>query len=709
MLKSPIAQKSARIVMAALIVWGLFPFALTGFRQEAHAGSYNSVAGVAEGNVVTLDVSVGDVKNLWYDEANFLVTYEDGSTGTLLLKSAIANNDAHVEYNWSQISGSSVELLNVGDDSYSAKVTIPLSVFGGKAFTLTSGDTRITSAQLSANSGSSSGSSNDSNNNSSGGTSDSSHSSSSASSSDNGDSGIDIGTLTPSASGKITVDGENGDWANLDALPSSNSNVTEWKLARDTAGNVYVMFDGIASTEWDYQFEWYNFEITQAGQTSAIPVVWLADQTGATVQYKNNAHHNTAASYVVEAMIPAGYFADKNATIKFVDKQVAIDDIPVIDGNDTTPDTPKVYEGIVIDGSYQDWAPVTKYDAHDENGELEQVALVWDGDTVYIYLKETAGTLGAYHAGTHANGKYEIITDLDQRLVFDLNYDGTVSGIEGVSSKHVGDQWEIAIPASNLPHYLKTISFGLYQSDSIISDVVNLNGSGSGGSFTGIVYDGLYGDWDYYPHHIIEYATAGTQENVEDASGALYLEDSTLYGHVYTTMQQHLDNANGHEFTTGVTVRFNDNTSMNFYPRLTEVDDNGNVIWSPQLEGLPNGTYEFSIMSLDAWGSSPRIDDLNEHDIEFGKMFVTIADDKDQCEFYLDLEKVAEKLGVDESDFKVISAQFVNIGNEWITTAGTSTMPFVGIGLGVCTVACVLGWRKLHGKRDFLSSDETLS
>ena len=39
--------------------------------------------------------------------------------------------------------------------------------------------------------------------------------------------------------------------------------------------------------------------------------------------------------------------------------------------------------------------------------------MVWDGDTVYIYIEEKPGTLGAYNAGTHGNGKYEILSDLD--------------------------------------------------------------------------------------------------------------------------------------------------------------------------------------------------------------------------------------------------------------------------------------------------------
>ena len=410
-------------------------------------------------------------------------------------------------------------------------------------------------------------------------------------------------------------------------------------------------------------------------------------------------------------MIPASYFTDANATVELVGQQVAVEDIPVVDGTDVTPDTPTTYEGIVIDGQYHDWAPVTKYPSNDVDGELQQVAMVWDGDSVYLYLEETPGTLGAYNAGTHGNGRYEIITDLDQRMTFQLNQDGTVSGVDGAQSQHVGNQWEISIPTSALPDHLKTIGFGMYQSEPMITGVSNLDGSGSNGSFDGIVYDGLCGDWKDYPHHLIEYATAGTQENKPDAEGALYADPDTgiLYGHVKVTMDRHLDAGNGHEFTTGVTIKFNDDSSICFYPRSTTVDESGNINWNPQMRDLPNGTYEFSMMSLDAWGTSSNLGNVNEHDLEYGRMYVTISDTIDECEFYLDLSKVADKLGMDANDFKVISAQFINIGNEWISTAGTSTMPFVGIGLGLATVAGVLGTRKLRGQESKSRNDEVAS
>ena len=56
-------------------------------------------------------------------------------------------------------------------------------------------------------------------------------------------------------------------------------------------------------------------------------------------------------------------------------------------------------------------------------------------------------------------------------------------------------------------------------------------------------------------------------------------------------------------------------------------------------------------------------------------------------EFYVDLEQVAVFLShyskaratVEASDFKMIEAQFGRIGNEYLSTAGTSSGPYMGV------------------------------
>ena len=167
-----------------------------------------------------------------------------------------------------------------------------------------------------------------------------------------------------------------------------------------------------------------------------------------------------------------------------------------------------------------------------------------------------------FRSGTHSNGRYSITTDLGYELVFQLDSKGYVNGVDGVDCRHVGNQWEIAVPKSALPAYNKTISFGLYRSEPFISGTANIKDDGSSDDkiIYDIRYDGLYGDWEYYPHTTIQYSTAGAHHNMVDSAGALFSNGSTVLGHVYITMPEHLNEAGG-EFTQAVTFKFNDSRS----------------------------------------------------------------------------------------------------------------------------------------------------
>lgn len=223
-----------------------------------------------------------------------------------------------------------------------------------------------------------------------------------------------------------------------------------------------------------------------------------------------------------------------------------------------------------------------------------------------------------------------------------------------------------------------------------MADVANLKEEASDdrGDYD-IQYDGLYGDWDKYPHTTIQYATAGTHHNMADAKGALACNGSTLIGHVVTTMPEHLSEAGG-EFMNAVTIKFNDNYSQVFYPRVESVDGNGNINWNTPKGGLSEGTYEFYLFSTDAWHNSSNINNTNDADKWYGKMIINIGNTKDECEFYLDLEKVADKLGCDASDFKQIDAQFGRLGQQWITTAGASSGAWLGLGICILATGVVL-------------------
>lgn len=521
----------------------------------------------------------------------------------------------------------------------------------------------------------------------------------------------------------IVVDADATDWKNIKERKSASDKVSSWKaaIASDYSA-LYLYYEGMTSTEWDYNYAGGSDDVlfkinyadgTQGQKNNIIKfVAWenmavakdgnygdIANASAATV---NEAHGNTAGPYMIEASIPMDFFASSDFTITFAGTSVALSDIEVLEGVDTGEEEPDlVYNGITIDGSFKDWDAVTKYDAGCPNEEhkycIEKTAMVFDGDYVYIYIKDgNAGS--AFGAGSHSNGRYSIKTDLGNELVFQLTQDGGISGVENAECIHVGKQWEIAIPKADLPAYNNTLSFGLYLTDPFVTDVYNLDGSTGKDTNIDIAYDGLYGDWNNYPHTTIEYATAGTQQDRTDAKGALYCVGSTLYGHVVTTMPEHLAEAGG-EFMNAVTILFNNNWSQVFYPRMETVAEDGSINWNTPKGGMADGTYEFYLFSTDAWHNSPSIYDANDMDKWYGKMIVTIKDGKDECEFYLNLEKVAEKLNCDASDFKRIDAQFGRLGQQWITTAGASSGAWLGLILCVGVTAGVLVRQKKKSDR----------
>ena len=499
-----------------------------------------------------------------------------------------------------------------------------------------------------------------------------------------------------------SIDGDLSDWESVEEITGTTSPFEGMKLCKDADGNVYLALYGTVSTQWDTGgFQWTYIAVGNNGNKSGAQP-GNATYSGWDVQYVCEANGNTAGPMYMEIMIPASYFSSDDYNITAGGVTVPGTSIPEY-VEPAADDTPAVYEGITIDGKFSDWDAVERYDAGCDNTAhlncITECAMVFDGDEVYIYIKEAPGQSAA-GAGSHGNGRYSITTDLGRTITFTLNNDGSVSGIAGAEANHVGSQWEISIPKSELPQYLETIDFGLYLTEPFITDVANLDGSSNEDTFDGVVIDGSFGDWETYPHTEIEYATAGTQENTADSEGALYSKDGMLYAHVVTTMDAHTQNESGGEFLAAVSIAFNNDRDYkeypsdgNFYPKFFAVDENGTITVVNEGTHLENGTYTFYIGDTRTALSSDNFADLDASEV-FGTMMVTIKDGCDEMEFEVDLEKVAAYIGVDADSFKQIDGQWGRLGQQWITTAGTSTWPFVGIGICIAAVAGVLGWRR---------------
>ena len=435
------------------------------------------------------------------------------------------------------------------------------------------------------------------------------------------------------------------------------------------------------TNEWDNTFANYPLTVTYPdGSTQQIIIDWNMGVHGTNWSnidgYNVTTSSDQADTLTLEISIPASYFTNTDFTVSSQKYSTNINGDVIEDSSVTDPDA--VYEGIGLDGSFNDWNAVTKYELKEPEGEhnVESVAWVIDSDRgyVYVYVKD-GGNNSATWAGPNHNGKYEILTDLGNRMLIQLTQDGAVVAANGYNAVHQGSQWEIAIPISELPANNGGLSFGLYMGESSLS---GYGDTGEVGSKVGIVYDGNTDDWRNYPTTLIHYATPGTQENVVDGEAKQYCdEQENIYGYCTTQMQQHL-NERGGEYTQAVTVLVNNDWSHALGMRLVTVDGNGNINWWPQTQGLSDGSHEFYIFPLEAWGSSRNINELVPADICYGKATINISDTKQDIEWYVNTVKLAERYGIDATDVKTVSTQYGRIGNQLVTCAGTSSGPVGG-------------------------------
>ena len=147
-------------------------------------------------------------------------------------------------------------------------------------------------------------------------------------------------------------------------------------------------------------------------------------------------------------------------------------------------------------------------------------------------------------------------------------------------------------------------------------------------------------------------------------------------------MQSHLDEKGG-EYTQGVSIIVNDDWSHALQMRLATVDSAGNINWNPAKQNLENGSYEYYIFDVGCWGTSENINNLADADVCYGKATITLTEGRHDMEWYVDSNKLAARYGLVESDLKKVSSQYVRIGPEVVTSAGTSTGPVASAGMCV--------------------------
>ncbi len=391
------------------------------------------------------------------------------------------------------------------------------------------------------------------------------------------------------------------------------------------------------------------------------------------------------------------------------------------------------YTGISVeDNDLSDWDNVTKTDASSySNGNIGDTAIAFDGDYVYLYITEKKPNYGSW-AGENSTGNLVITTDLGYDMVIKLGnnnevtvYDPYGNLVDVISySDYTQSDWnngeycfhrELAIPASALPYYKNTVSFGYYLGDTFISDVSNLDGSkgniydddedsdGDGGSDIGadISVDGDTSDWNGEIHTSIEYDTAGTHRAAVDASGAITSDGENVYVHATTANEKFTGNyenggqkgsqTNGNEYQEfHVSL-----DGGNSYVTVTTLglNDDGSYNWDlvDRMPSTEEGTYRFVLYDVTSWQNFTSADSQGAK--VYGEMVITIKRDangiaREEAEFYLDTEALAKYNGMDANSLSTVSVNFHRIGDKWLTSAGTSTGPWTG--LAICLIPTAL-------------------
>lgn len=512
----------------------------------------------------------------------------------------------------------------------------------------------------------------------------------------------------------LTVDGDISDWEGVTRHTGGGS-LSSWAVLKDDTG-YYFLIKPAPYQEYSGQ----SISITYEDGNSSGIVFNVASGRAMTSSWADIPGASSSGMFQVngenyeEFFVPASYFASADFTLTS-NESVQSSDIEVVgdsggnetgetsEGTEATDPATGVYEGIVIDGSFDDWASVVKVDATAQsNGLVNGVAMVWDGDYIYLLIDEKQNNSASW-SGNGNNGNFVITTDTNHVMI--INFKGnqpnpnTVSatvtstnvkltsdngGLECASNPEysVYDKpslTEIKIPTSALPDYRETISFGYYLSEEpLIADVANLHpvehnsGTNDGSN---IVIDGRYEDWENYPVTTIEYATAGTSNNWADSEAGIYSRDGLTY--VYAESHNFSpsttgDHYGGEEFLEiTVSIPGKGTTKM----EAVLIRDDGSLDWDASKRHFEPGTYHFALFEQSGYGKSTSLDNIVDHDYYYGDMYVTVGDYIDKTEFVFDPSVIAEYFGTTIEPSDKVNVMLHRCGDENLYTSGISTGP----------------------------------
>ena len=367
---------------------------------------------------------------------------------------------------------------------------------------------------------------------------------------------------------------------------------------------------------------------------------------------------------------------------------------------------------ITVDGNFGDWSGVTKCNAG-SSSILQNAAMVWSGDRVYVYISEKSGkscavTWGKQFSiqgedGDALNLNFQIASggygsnDVELNVINTTNWKSMDVKAMGEKMADGSYQYECSFPASLFSKSSK-VTFKDENGNVLVSNVskgavptpaptatpkptstptATQKPGVSGGP---IVVDGYYDDWTGFDQ---DDAFTWMSNNSQCSHvGGIYMDDKNVFVHVklhkYYITHVPVDNY-------ALTVN---GKTVGCFAQFKNAD---NTIHYGDVYNLPVGIKtNLGIFSLQG-----------SHEF-LGDMAVTIADkqihyengqpyyDKtDEFEFSISKETLSKLTGIPVESIKTVSFGCTNLGGGVITTSGTSTGPFIGVTICLLVVGSV--------------------
>ena len=368
------------------------------------------------------------------------------------------------------------------------------------------------------------------------------------------------------------------------------------------------------------------------------------------------------------------------------------------------------YSGINIDGNFSDWSAIAGQTTNFSNADLD-AKIVWDGDTIYGYI----AIYGAEVTDTMITGQsFYLQTDGGAVREFSFKkassstsyYSGkvSISGISGAQvemdsetkssgwwifgSKTYYYYYEFSIPATAIGSSAESVRMGIKGDNynMVITDyTANLapdTGDDDDDIHAGdsIDIDGVFDDWGNFPATYIYFCDedhSNCPQGYNDyshngkTSGAAYIKDDKIVAHIKSVSKME-GNMVLTPYLTYIKVKVNENYEVTLVTTQKSTD----------------GSYRTMIVHED--GSSTPLGEMVIYDN--GKTLY-------EYEYYIDIEKLAERLNLGPTELRTIELYYPYIGYQSIKVAGTSTAPYVGI--AICFAIVGLTWfiRYMKDKR----------